>query len=103
MARVPLDHRSAKDTRSIYQRAPDVLNEFVSPTALVFPIQEFQYFATLALISADEGDREGASRWARNALTAASKQAPFALAPDVGLVGMTDANLQVELEQLVVD
>lgn len=89
--------------RDRYQRALDVLNEFVSPSALVFPIQEFQYFATLALISADGGDREGASRWARNALTATAKQAPFSRHPDVGLVGMTDADLQIELEQLVVD
>jgi hypothetical protein len=89
--------------RDRYQRALDVLNEFVSPTALVFPIQEFQYFATLALISAEEGDRKGASRWARNALTAATKQAPFSRHPDVGLVGMTDADLQIEVEQLVVD
>ena len=89
--------------RDRYQRALDVLNEFVSPTALVFPIQEFRYFATLALISADEGDREGASRWARKALTAATKRAPFSRHPDLGLVGMTDADLQIELEQMVVD
>ena len=90
--------------RDRYQRALDVLNEFnSSSSALVFPIQQFQYFATLALISADEGDREGASRWARNALVATEKQAPFSRHPDVGLVGMTDADLQVELEQLVID
>ena len=89
--------------RDRYQRALEVLNEFVSPTALVFPIQEFQYFATLALISADEGDRDGASRWARNALTATTKQTPFPRHPDLGLVGMTDADLQIELEQLIVD
>jgi tetratricopeptide (TPR) repeat protein len=89
--------------RDRYQRALDVLNEFVSPTALAFPIHEFQYFATFALMSADEGDREGASRRARNALAATTKQAPFSRHPDVGLVGMTDADLQIELEQLVVD
>jgi hypothetical protein len=89
--------------RDRYHRALDVLNEFVSPSGLVFPIQEFQYFATLALISADEGDREGASRWAKNALAATTKQAPFSRHPDVGLVGMSDADLQIELEQLVVD
>lgn len=89
--------------RDRYQRALEILNEFVSPSALVFPLQQFQYFATLALISADEGDREGASRWAKNALAATTKQAPFSRHPDVGLVGMTDADLQIELEQLVVD
>lgn len=89
--------------RDRYQRALDVLNEFLSPTALVFPIQEFQYFATLALISADEGDREGASRWARNALAATTKQGSFSRHPAVGLVGMAHADLQVELEQLVID
>ena len=89
--------------RGPYQRALDVLKEFVSPTALVFPIQEFQYFATLALISAEEGDRERASHWARNALTATSKQAPFSRHTDVGLVGVTHSELQIELEQLVVD
>ena len=89
--------------RDRYQRALEVLNEFITPTALVFPIQAFQYFATLALISADEGDREGASRWAKNALSATAKQAPFSRHPDVGLVGRTNADLQIELEQLVVD
>jgi tetratricopeptide (TPR) repeat protein len=89
--------------RERYQRALGVLNEFVSPTALVFPIQQFLYFATLALISADEGDRKGASRWARNALTAATRQAPFSRHADVGLVGTTHADLQTELQQLVVD
>jgi tetratricopeptide (TPR) repeat protein len=89
--------------RDRYHRALEVLNDFVSPGALVFPLQEFQYFATLALISADEGDREGASRWAKNALAATTKQAPFSRHPEVGLVGMTDADLQIELEQLVVD
>jgi tetratricopeptide (TPR) repeat protein len=89
--------------RDRYHRALEVLDEFVSPSALVFPFQQFQYFATLALISADEGDREGASRWAKNALAATTNQAPFSRHPDVGLVGMTDADLQIELEQLAVD
>ena len=31
------------------------------------------------------------------------KTAPFSRHPDVGLVGMTDAELQVELEKLVID
>ena len=89
--------------RDRYHRALEILNEFMSPSALVFPLQQFQYFATLALISADEGDSEGASRWAKNALAATTRQAPFSRHPDVGLVGMTDADLQIELEQLVVD
>jgi tetratricopeptide (TPR) repeat protein len=89
--------------RDRYHRALEVLDEFVSPSALVFPLQQFHYFATLALISADEGDREGASRWAKNALAATTKQSPFSRHSDVGLVGMTDADLQIELEQLVVD
>lgn len=89
--------------RDRYQRALDVLNEFIEPSALVFPILQFQYFATLALISADQGDREGASRWAKNALAATTAPAPLSRHPDVGLVGMTDADLQIELEQLVVD
>jgi hypothetical protein len=75
----------------------------VSPSALVLPPLQFQYFATLALISADEGDREGASRWAKNALAATNKQGPFSRHSDVGLVGMTDTDLQIELEQLLVD
>ncbi len=89
--------------RDRYQRALEILNEFGGPTELVFPIQQFQYFATLALIAADEGDRKEASRWAKSALAANTKRAPFSRHPDVGLVGMTDAELQVELEKLVVD
>ena len=89
--------------RDRYQRALEILNEFVGHTELVFPIQQFQYFATLALIAGDEGDQEEASRWAKNALSATTKRAPFSRHPDVGLVGMIDAELQVELEKLVVD
>lgn len=89
--------------RDRYQRALGVLNEFISPTALVFPIQQFQYFASLALISSDAADPEAASRWARNALAATSKQAPFSRHPDVGLVGVSLADLQIELEQLLID
>jgi tetratricopeptide (TPR) repeat protein len=66
--------------RDRYQRALEILNEFVGPTELVFPIQQFQYFATLALIAADEGDPEGASRWAKNALAGDGKTSPV-LAP----------------------
>ena len=87
--------------RDRYQRAVEVLNEFVSPsTALMFPIQEFRYFATLALICADQGDGDEASRWARRALEAATKSAPFPRHPGVGLVGATDADLRIELERL---
>ena len=89
--------------RDRYQRALDVLNEFMGPRALVLPVQEFHYFAALALISADEGDREGTSRWAGRALAAARRQAPFSRHPDVGLVGATDAELQIELERLAAE
>jgi tetratricopeptide (TPR) repeat protein len=86
--------------RHRYDRALQVLKEFVSPTALVFPIQEFQYFAALALISADQGDREGAARSAHNALAAAARQAPFVRHPGAGLVDATNSDLKGELEQL---
>lgn len=86
--------------RDRYPRALRVLDEFRSPTALVFPLEEFQYFAALALISADEGDRAGAARWARNALATTSRRAPFARHPDAGLTGPIDDDLRTELEQL---
>jgi tetratricopeptide (TPR) repeat protein len=89
--------------RERYPRALDVLNEFLSPHALMLPVQQFRYFATLALISADEGDRDGALRWARNALEACSRNAPFSRHPDLGLVGMSDADLQIQLEEMVGD
>lgn len=89
-----------RQARDRYQRALDVLNEFISPTALVFPIQEFQYFAALALITSDRGDRTGAARWARNALAAVGKPAPFPRHPDAGLVEVTDADLQSQLQRL---
>jgi hypothetical protein len=89
--------------RDRYRRALDVLEEFVSPDVLMFPLQEFQYFATLALISADDGNPEGASRWARNALAATAKRSPFPGSPKVGLVGATDADLRIELERLALD
>ena len=89
--------------RDRYQQALRILDEFASHARLVLPIYEFQYFATLALMSADGGDAEGASRWAKHAIAATTKAGPFAHHPDVGLVGMTDADLQIELEQLGID
>jgi tetratricopeptide (TPR) repeat protein len=87
--------------RDRYQRALEILKEFASPQDLLFPVSQFKYFATVALISADQGDREGAVRWARNALAAVSKPAPFTRHPGVGLVGPRYADLQIELEHLV--
>lgn|SRR5690606_5039841 len=89
--------------RDRYQRALEILEEFGSPGEMIFPVQVFQYFATLALISADEGDREDASRWARKALEAAASGAPFPRHPNVGLVGARYADLQDELRRLVID
>jgi hypothetical protein len=86
--------------RDRYQRALEVLNEFLSPRALALPIEQFQYFATHALICADEEDREEAARWAKNALASAVKQGPFVRHPDVGIVGFNYADLQIQLEQL---
>ena len=89
--------------RERYRRALTVLKEFLTPGALIFPLQQMQYFATLALICADEGDREGAKRWAQNALAAAAKPGPFSRHPDVGIVGFNYADLQMDLEQLAGD
>jgi hypothetical protein len=52
-----------------------VLDEFSSHAALVLPIQAFQVFATLALISADGDDPESASRWAKHAIAATTNRA----------------------------
>ena len=87
--------------RDRYQRALEILKEFASRRDLLFPNSQFLYFAPVAMISADQGDREGAARWARNALAAVSKPAPFSRHPGVGLVGPRYADLQIELEQLV--
>jgi len=86
--------------RHRYDSALNVLKEFVSATALVFPLHEFEYFATLALISADEGDREGAARWANNALAATAKLAPFSRHPNVGLIGEAHADLIPQLQEI---
>jgi tetratricopeptide (TPR) repeat protein len=86
--------------RHRYERALDVLREFVSATALVFPIHEFQYCAALALISADQGAREWPTRWAQNALAATARRAPFSKHADVGLVGSRYSDLTPLLEEI---
>lgn len=68
---------------------------------LMFPINEYRYFASLAFIAADAGDSSAAARMAGNALLAASRTAgPFARLPGAGLCGPTDDVHQERLERL---
>jgi hypothetical protein len=86
--------------RSRYERVTAVLAEFNGPGSLTFPSQVFDFFTSLALISADLGDRSTAARWAANALAAVEQPAPFARHPGVGVVRGVDASLRRKLEAI---
>ena len=91
---------ATRRARHRYQRALDVMQEFVEPSGLMLPLSQFQYFAALALISADEGDRSGAARWATNALAATSRSSPLSGHAGLGEVGNAYAALRDELREI---
>jgi tetratricopeptide (TPR) repeat protein len=67
---------------------------------LVFPIAQYKFFASLALISQELGDSDNAQRMARNALKAESSAAPFARHREVGIVKNIDKSIQKRIRQI---
>lgn len=68
---------------------------------LIFPVNQYRYFGSLALISAILGDRETAKRMAGNALESAAKEkGPFWRFPLLGLVKSERDAVRARLNQL---
>jgi hypothetical protein len=89
-------------TNGLADEFDDVLKsmESMEVSDLVFPISQFKYFASLALISKELHDDENARRMARNALEAEAKGAPFARHKDVGVVKGIDPSVQKRVRRL---
>jgi len=74
--------------------------ESVEEEDLVFPISQYKYFASLALISNALRDGKNARRMARNALEAEARAAPFARHKDLGIVKNINPSIQKRVRQL---
>lgn len=84
-----------------YEEALKAIAQNKQDQDLVFPSNQYRYFASLALISAGLGDSANARRMAKNALaSAAIEKGPFWRFPLLGLVkGKTDA-VRARLQRL---
>jgi hypothetical protein len=90
--------------RRIAERYPDAverLEEFTDTSDLLWPINQYRYFGALALISDALGDRDGARRWAGDALAAAGRsESAFPRHPKLGLVDQPESGVYNELLRL---
>lgn len=70
-------------------------------TNLVFPINQYKYFAIIAIISDSLDDQGYAKRMANNALEAMAKQeSPFSYHKKIGLVRCPDKDMVKKLKRL---
>jgi tetratricopeptide (TPR) repeat protein len=67
---------------------------------LIFPINQYKYFGSLALISEAFGDIENARRMARDAVEAEKKGGPFSRHKDAGIVRGIDASILRKLRRV---
>jgi hypothetical protein len=82
----------------LYDEALSVLQEFVSNSDLMFPIERYKYWTVLALISESRGDNATAKASAISALECeAMSHSGFRYHPDVGLVNKIDAEIHNRL------
>jgi hypothetical protein len=74
--------------------------ESMEDSDLVFPLHQYKFFASLALIAKERSDDQYARRMARNALEAEARAAPFARHKDVGIVKNIEPFIQEQIRQL---
>ncbi|WPO98245.1 hypothetical protein SFA35_16515 [Pseudomonas sp. HR96] len=91
-------------TNSVVALYPEVLaaiEQNLQQRDLIFPANQYRYFAALALIAADSGDRAKASTLAKNALASIeTSQGPFWRLPLLGRVKSRADPIRTRLEQL---
>lgn len=89
-------------TNNLTEEFDDVLKamDSMEDGDLVFPLSQYKFFASLALISSEQGDRTNARRMAQNALEAEAKTAPFARHKNVGVVKNFDPSVRKRIRQL---
>jgi len=91
---------ATRELTELYEEALDALNA-MQPEDLVFPITQYMYFGTLAIICDHWGDSKYARRMARNAMNAAKQQVgPFPCHRTVGLVEGIDPRVRQKIEAL---
>lgn len=84
-----------------YDEVLAVMDRTMQKQDLAFPANQYRYFGSLALISADTGDIQNARLMAQNALQASSqKHGPFWRLPKLGLVGRQKDPTRSKLERL---
>lgn len=74
--------------------------ELMEKIDLVFPMAQYKYFGSLALISNALHDADNARRMARDALEAEAKEGPFSRYRDAGIVKYIDPLIQARIRQL---
>jgi Tfp pilus assembly protein PilF len=85
-----------------YDEALLAIEKNMQDSDLVFPVEQYRYFASLALISASLGDGSTAKRMAKNALESAAKEkGPFWRFPQLGLVKDETDAIRTRLKRLV--
>jgi hypothetical protein len=91
-----------QDLKGAFEEALEAM-ESMQKTDLIFPINQYKYFGSLALISDYQGDRDLACRMAKNALRAMQQTAgPFSRHKDVGLVDGVEENIQRRIWRLAI-
>ncbi|MCO7224129.1 M48 family metallopeptidase [Pleionea sp. CnH1-48] len=84
---------------NLYQQAIDVLDKHLS--RLTFPVEYFQWNAAKAIIAAEYGDKEQASKYVESAFDAAEiKKSGFRYHQSLGLVGEEYKALIKELRSI---
>ncbi|MGN6727140.1 MAG: hypothetical protein ACTHLZ_14560 [Tepidisphaeraceae bacterium] len=82
----------------LYDEAANVLDEFSAVSALIFPLQRFQYAAARAFLADARGDTDDARAFAKAALDEASAtHSGFRYHPQLGLVNGLDNKLEARL------
>jgi len=92
---------AANSISDLYDEALEAMENNKADQGLIFPANQYRYFASLAFIAADTDDMSTARRKATHALTAASaERGPFRRLPAAGIVKSEKAFHRQRLELL---
>ncbi|NIM93689.1 MAG: hypothetical protein GTO18_08260 [Anaerolineales bacterium] len=85
----------------LYKEAVSVLDEFVNPDRITFPIEEFRYNTILAIACEHAGQLTEAEEYATAAIEASRKtHSGLSYHPDLGLVKQINRRLHRKLQKL---
>lgn len=90
-----------RERKDLYAEGQEILKEFGEPGAILFPVQKFQFFGVLALLTFEQGNLGEAYRLARQALEyAAQEHSGLRYHSTLGLVSETHKVLHEKLSRL---